>query len=279
MLIRLTFSCVIALTAALVVFFLWSPQQENLVLRLGSTTSTKDSGLLDHLIPLYEAQTGVEIVVVAKGTGAAIRDGMSGQVDALLVHNKAREEALVAEGFALSRLPVMSNDFLIVGAKRTAPYDDLSNLIGDLVTGNLGLFLSRGDESGTHAAEQRLWARHGLNPQTFGRWYATTGTGMGQTLITANLNGAATLVDSATWLRHKDRNALHIWYDSRAHPRQIGLQNPYGYLALNSDKIPSVNSDLAQDFGRWLAGAAGQRAIAAYLIDGRQVFVPHLTID
>ena len=275
MISRLLFGLFLALGFAALWIFVWAPRAEDQILRLGSTTSTKDSGLLDHLIPLYEAESGVDVVVIAKGTGAAIRDGLAGQVDALLVHNQAREEELVADGFALTRLPIMSNDFLIVGSQEQLGYKNLANLIRDLAAGDLGLFLSRGDESGTHAAELRLWATYGLDPSGFGDWYAKTGTGMGQTLITANANGAATLVDSATWARHGDRDALHIWHDGRTGEGAQGLENPYGYLALNPAKIPGVNADLAQDFGAWLMGPTGQAAIAAYSLGGMQAFRPH----
>ena len=272
MILRTLAVLAIALGASLTWFFVWGPGHVPPVLRLGSTTSTQDSGLLDHLLPLYEAETGIEVVVIAKGTGAAIRDGLAGQVDALLVHNQVREEELVASGHALSRLPIMSNNFLIVGSRDRPAYAHLSGLMRVLGAGQRGLFLSRGDESGTHAAELRLWAAFGFDPETFGDWYAKTGTGMGQTLITANANGAATLVDSATWARHGDREALHIWHDGA---NMDALQNPYGYLALNPDLIPGVRADLAQEFGAWLAGETGQAAIAGYLIGDMQAFEPH----
>ena len=243
---------------------------ERPILRLGSTTSTKDSGLLDQLIPLYEKQCGVEVVVIAKGTGAAIRDGIAGQVDALLVHNQIREEELVAEGYALSRLPIMSNNFLIVGPKQQVRASDLAELLAQFARAERGLFFTRGDQSGTHAAEQHLWAAFGFNPDTFGDWYAKTGTGMGQTLITANQNRGATLVDGATWARHQDKPNLGVLFGEN---HEL-LNNPYGYLALNSARIPGVNSALAQQFGTWLDSSPGQSAIAGYLIGDRQAFEP-----
>ena len=272
MILRLLTLLALSVAAGLIWFFLWGPGQLPPGLRLASTTSTQDSGLLDHLIPLYEAESGVDVVVIAKGTGAAIRDGLAGNVDALLVHNQVREEELVASGHALSRLPIMSNTFLIVGSKDHPPYAHLSGVIRVLSSGQRGLFLSRGDQSGTHAAEVRLWEAFGHTPADFGDWYAKTGTGMGQTLITANANAAATLVDSATWARHGDRDALHIWHDGAGNDL---LTNPYGYLALNPALIPGVQADLAQDFGAWLTGETGQAAIADYLIGGMQAFQPH----
>lgn len=267
---------ILALALAGAAVWIWAMVQapERPILRLGSTTSTQDSGLLDYLIPLYEAEAGVEVVVIAKGTGAAIRDALAGQVDALLVHNQTREEELVAQGFALSRTHIMSNDFLIVGSTRQLPYKNLGNLMRDLSNGNLGLFLSRGDESGTHAAELRLWQAYGFDPDAFGDWYTTTGSSMGQTLITANANQAATLVDSATWARHGDREALHIWHDGQSGEDAYGLENPYGYLPLNPDQIPGVDAELALNFGDWLIGEDGQAAIAAYVVGGMKAFRP-----
>ncbi len=269
MLLRLTlFSAV--LVASLMAWLLRPlPADAPPVLRLGSTTSTQDSGLLDHLLSIYEAETGVQVLVMAKGTGAVIRDGRAGQVDALLVHNEREETALVAEGLAVERLPIMSNRFLIVGSTQDRPYTGLRNLLRVMASGRRGLFLSRGDASGTHAAELAMWAAHGYDPDTFGDWYSQTGTGMGQTLISANANRAATLVDSATWARHGDRDQLHIWYNGP------NLVNPYGYLALDAARVPGVQTELAQDFGTWLAGPEGQAAIGAYTLDGVQAFQPH----
>ena len=267
-----------ALFSTVFIVVLWvGLRDNNAVLRLGSTTSTKDSGLLDHLIPLYEANSGIDIVLIAKGTGAAIRDGLNGQIDALLVHNHHREQKLIDQSFALSRQPIMSNTFLIVGSKaQTQETDDLELILQQFVLGKRGLFLSRGDDSGTHAAELRLWAHYGLNPSTFGNWYATTGTGMGQTLITANANGAATLVDEATWARHKSRGDLAILFRDSGDDEPLAiLENLYSYLVLNPDKIPGIQKTLAEDFGIWLSGPEGQAAIAAYHIEGMQVFRPY----
>ena len=265
----------LALLLLLMGGFIWLnlPREAAAVLRLGSTTSTRDSGLLEYLLPLYQAETGVEVVVFAKGTGAAIRDGLAGRVDALLIHNEGRERALIADGFATERLPIMSNQFLIVGPKRQPAEQDLRKLLEEIAGGQKGLFLSRGDDSGTHAAEKALWD-HFFNEDTstFGRWYLETGTGMGPTLISANTNGANTMVDSATWARHGDRDKLHILNDGS---RSSLMRNSYGYLKLNPEKIPSINSSLAQQFGQWLAGPPGQAAIAAYTIGGKQVFIPH----
>lgn len=315
MILRLSLLALALIGAGLAWVWL-APFSTGPVLRLGSTTSTKDSGLLDHLIPLYEAETGIEVIVIAKGTGAAIRDGLSGRVDALLVHNEQRERELVAQGYANSRRFIMSNSFLIVGPKSDRPEldqpvsdqpesdqtatspdvlntgDTLDTLLAQFAEGERGLFLSRGDHSGTHAAELNLWHIYGLDPSAFGPWYATTGTGMGQTLITANANGASTLVDSATWARHRAKGDLEILFGHvgqttgdatqfptdptarTAPPANTGLENPYGYLALNPARIPGVQSMWAEDFGEWLAGPTGQAAIAAYLIDGMQVFKP-----
>ena len=271
------FRLVLALFAFLlmaVAWLAWPRQADAPILRLGSTTSTRDSGLLDAILPLYEVETGVEVVVFAKGTGAAIRDGLAGRVDALLVHNREREEALVAEGYALERLPIMTNNFLFVGPRSLDTYRNHRNLLTDLARDGSVTFLSRDDDSGTHAVEMQLWERASLDPETFGDWYIRTGTGMGQTLITANAAGAVTLVDSATWARHGDRERLHVLVDSFG-AFNVDLVNPYGYLTLNPDAIDGVNQALAADFGTWLAGPTGQAAIAAYTIDDEQAFFPH----
>ena len=271
------FLALFALLLAVFIWLAWPSDRDAPVLRLGSTTSTRDSGLLDHLLPLYQGETGVEVVVFAKGTGAAIRDGLEGRVDALFVHNREREEALVTDSYAVERLAIMHNNFLFVGPKDMLGYKEASRLIHAIAQGEKGLFLSRGDGSGTHAAEVRIWAARGLNPTTFGDWYVETGTGMGQTLISANTNGAITLVDGATWARHGDREALHIIHDGRTGEsvEYLPMKNEYGYLALNPEVIGGVNHKLAADFGAWLAGPTGQAAIAAYTIGDEQVFFPH----
>lgn len=271
MLVRFTIATWICVSS-IIAWLLWpEPEADKRSLRLGSTTSTQDSGLLDYLLPIYELETGVQVLVIAKGTGAVIRDGLAGQVDALLVHNRKLEDNLVDQGYALNRLPIMSNNFLIVGSSEFRGYENLAGLLRVLASGQRGLFLSRGDNSGTHAAEIEMWSSFNYDPHNFSDWYSKTGTGMGQTLITANSNRSATLVDSATWARHGDKDKLRIWYSGHE------LPNDYGYLALNPNVISGVQNELATDFGNWLAGPTGQAAIGNYLIGDMQAFLPHKT--
>ncbi len=247
-------------------------QQQRII--LASTTSTENSGLFAEILPIFTATTGIEVRVVAVGTGAALRLGRNGDADVLLVHARAAEDAFVAAGYGAYRRDVMFNDFVIIGptadpagiADTQDPAEALRRIakIG-------GPFLSRGDDSGTHMAERRLWQLAGLDPTPHaGDWYLETGSGMGATLNTAAVMGAYLLADRGTWLSFANRGGLDILVagDNR-------LFNPYGVILVNPARQPHLQTKLAETFIDWLTGPAGQSAIAAFRIDGQQLFFPN----
>ena len=240
-------------------------------LLLASTTSTRDSGLLADLLPRFEARTGIEVRVVAVGTGRALELGRRGDVDALLVHDRASEDAFVADGHGQLRRDVMYNDFVIVG-----PADDPAGLSGmesaaaglAAIAASKALFLSRGDDSGTHKAELRLWLPAGVDPRpASGSWYRETGNGMGATLNTAAELGAYVLTDRGTWLSFRNRRGLGIRLEG-----DPPLRNPYGVLVVSPERHAHVKVELARKLADWLVSPEGQEAIAAFRVNGRQLF-------
>ncbi len=239
-----------------------------------STTSTQNSGLLDYILPGFEAETGIDVRVVAVGTGQAIRNAVNGDGDVLLVHAKSAEEQFVAEGWGVERFDVMYNDFVLVG-----PKSDPAEVSGgkDIVTalaavaGSGAPFASRGDDSGTHKAEMRHWGAAGIDPTgASGTWYRETGSGMGATLNVASGMGAYVLTDRATWLSFGNRGDLEILVEGD--PR---LFNQYGVILVNPEKHPGVRASAGQRFIDWLTGPDGQEAIASYVLDGQQLFFPN----
>jgi len=240
---------------------------------VASTTSTQDSGLFDYLLPLFSAKTGIEVRVVAKGTGQAIKLARNGDADVLLVHDRAAEDAFVAEGYGLARRAVMHNDFVIVGpAADPARIEGLTDAVAALqaIAAAHAPFASRGDDSGTHKAEQRLWAAAGVDANSAsGTWYNETGSGMGQTLNTAVGLGAYALADRGSWAAFANKGdfALLVEGDAR-------LANPYGVILVNPARFPHVHAAEAQAFVDWLLGPEGQGAIAAFRVEGQQVFFP-----
>ena len=241
-----------------------------------STTSTQNSGLFDHLLPLFEADTGIEVRVVAVGTGQAIKNAERGDGDVLLVHAKEAEEAFVAAGHGLARHDVMYNDFVIVG-----PAADPAGIAGtaDAPTALAAIaaaeapFASRGDDSGTHKAERRLWAETAVDVDgASGTWYLETGSGMGATLNAAVELGAYALTDRATWIAHGNKGEHRVLVEGD--PR---LFNQYGVIAVNPARHPSVKAEAAEAFVDWITGAAGQAAIASFAVDGQQLFTPNAT--
>lgn len=239
-----------------------------------STTSTKNSGLYHHLIPLIAKDVGVRLDVVAVGTGQAIRNAKSCDGDLLLVHARAAEEAFVAEGYGLARHDLMYNDFVIVG-----PADDPAGLAGGRdaaaalarIAETRALFASRGDDSGTHVKEHALWRGAGVDPSgASGAWYRETGSGMGATLNAAAGMGAYALTDRATWIAFANKSDLRILVEG-----DPALFNPYGVIAVNPARCPSAKVDAAQAVIDWLLSQRGQDAIAAYRRDGRRLFFPN----
>jgi tungstate transport system substrate-binding protein len=238
---------------------------------MASTTSTEQSGLFAHLLPAFTAATGVTVKVVALGTGQAIDMGRRGDADLLFVHDQVAEEKVVAEGFALKRTPVMYNDFVLIG-----PAADPAKLRGKDIAAALAKaaqsnapFVSRGDKSGTHAAELRYWK---LTPteSAKGSGYRECGCGMGPALNMAASMGAYVLADRATWLSFKNRADLAVLVEG-----DTRLFNQYGVLVVNPAKHPHTKVADAQKFADWVTSAAGQAVIAAYKIEGQQLFFPN----
>lgn len=238
---------------------------------VASTTSTEQSGLFDHILPMFTEKTGIEVRVIAQGTGQALETGRRGDADVLFVHARAAEEEFVAAGFSPERHPVMYNDFVVVG-----PDSDPAGVDGmtDVVEALKGIasagapFASRGDDSGTHKAERALWQQAGIEPS--GGWYRETGSGMGPTLNTAAAMDAYALTDRATWLNFDNRQTLGIRVqgDDR-------LFNQYGVMLVNPGKFPHIKADLGQQFIDWVISPEGQQAIASYKIGGEQLFFPN----
>ncbi|MBL6617173.1 MAG: extracellular solute-binding protein [Reyranella sp.] len=258
--------------AALLVPALATAQDNSIV--VASTTSTEDSGLFRHLLPLFKARTGIEVKVVAQGTGQALDTARRGDADVVFVHAKAAEEAFLAEGFGVKRFPVMYNDFVLIGPKK-----DPAGVAGtrDIVAALKVLhdrqitFVSRGDRSGTHLAELALWKLTGIEVgPNAGAWYKSIGQGMGAALNTAVALDAYVLSDRGTWLAfgNKADLAIAVQGDKR-------LFNQYGVMLVNPAKHPHVKAAAGQRFIDWLVSPEGQRAIADYRIDGQQLFFPN----
>ncbi len=272
-------------------------EAEEKVLKMSTTTSTENSGLLDVLLPEFTRDCGIQVKVFAKGTGAAMRDGMDGNVDVIFVHAKDREETFVADGYGAYRMAVMHNDFIIVGpaadpAGIKAIHDPPMALKN--IAEAKARFVSRGDDSGTHTKEQELWKATGLplqtetveivqegkktsfsseHPEGLGQWYFSIGQGMGNTLTYAEEKQAYTLADRGTYLKYKfgrDRG-LDLEILCQGDPR---LFNPYGIIPIDPKKHPHVQFEWADRFAKWLVSPKAQRLIAEYKIEGQQAFFP-----
>lgn len=270
---------------------------EDKIIKMSTTTSTQASGLLEVLLPELEKDTGIQVKVFAKGTGAAIRDGMDGNVDVIFVHAKDREEQFVAEGYGTRRYAVMHNDFIIVG-----PPDDPAGIDGmkdaaealEAIAASGTEFISRGDDSGTHTKEQDLWkatdlklekqsmtiVKGGKNvevsflcPPGLGTWYQSIGQGMGKTLNFADEKRAYTLTDRGTYLKYKYGSQNPIDLDILCEG-DSALANPYGVIPVNPEKFPHVKYDLAKEFAEWLMSERGQKLIRDYRLLGKPLFIP-----
>jgi tungstate transport system substrate-binding protein len=239
---------------------------------VASTTSTEQSGLFGHILPLFEKKTGVKVHVVALGTGQALDLARRGDADVVFVHARADEEKFLAEGHGVKRFPVMYNDFVLVG-----PKSDPAKIRGEdtlaafrRIKAAQASFVSRGDRSGTHQAELALWKAAGVDiDNAKGPWYRDTGQGMGPALNTASSMNAYILTDRGTWLAFKNRGDLTILVEGDKR-----LFNQYGVMLVNPDKHPSVKKDLGQMFVDWVISPEGQQAIADYKINGEQLFFP-----
>ncbi len=268
---------------------------EEKILKMSTTTSTQSSGLLDQLLPEFEKDTGIKIKVIAKGTGAAIRDGQDGNVDVIFVHAKAREENFVADGFGTKRYPVMHNDFVIIGpAADPAGIKGISNAgqaLGKIAAAK-SIFVSRGDDSGTHTKEQALWEESGVAlstqsqkiiskgkekeinfkvPADSGDWYMSIGQGMGKTITFAEEKQGYTMTDRGTFIKYKYGKTPAVELDVLSEGGEA-LANPYGIIPVNPKKHPHVQFDLAMQFVNWITSEKGQELIADYRLEGKQLF-------
>ena len=261
--------------AAAVAAALWAPalaQEKSIV--VASTTSTEDSGLFGHILPIFRQATGIDVKVIAQGTGQALDTARRGDADVAFVHARAAEEKFVQEGAGVKRFPVMYNDFVLIGPKSDPAGIKGSN---DIVAALKAVqakgvpFVSRGDRSGTHQAELALWKLAGIDiAAQKGPWYRDVGQGMGAALNTASAMNAYVLSDRGTWISFKNRGDLAIAVEGDAK-----LFNQYGVILVNPDKHPHVKAALGQAFIDWLISRPGQKAIADYKIDGQQLFFPN----
>ena len=241
---------------------------------VASTTSTEQSGLFRHLLPIFEKRSGIHVRVVALGTGQALDMGRRGDADVVFVHAQPLEEKFVAEGYGVRRFAVMYNDFVLVGPRSDpARVAGTKNIVDALrkIAQAQAPFASRGDRSGTHFAELELWKASGIDiAKEKGPWYRSTGSGMGATLNTASAMNAYALSDRGSWLSFKNRGELAIAVEGDAR-----LFNQYGVILVNPAKHPHVKTEMAQAFIDWLVSAEGQKAIESYKIDGKQLFFPN----
>ncbi len=241
---------------------------------VASTTSTKNSGLFDHILPLFEKKTGIQVRVVAVGTGQAIRLARNGDADVLFVHHRPSEEKFVADGFGVQRFGVMYNDFVIAG-----PDDDPARIAGmrdaakalKKIAGARAPFVSRGDDSGTHKKELALWRAAGVDTaRASGTWYRETGSGMGATLNTASAMQGYALADRGTWLSFRNRAGMRVLVEGDRR-----LFNPYGVILVNPERHPHVKADLGREFIAWLISPEGQAAIGTFRVNGQVLFKPN----
>jgi len=282
---------------AVIFFMSGGATAEDKIIKMSTTTSTQASGLLDVLLPELEKDTGVQVKVIAKGTGAAIRDGIDGNVDVIFVHAKAREEKFVKDGYGTKRYAVMHNDFVILGpAADPAKIKGITNAPEALkkIADSEALFISRGDDSGTHTKEQALWQNTGLklekitntivkkgqkreiafvHPAGSAKWYLSIGQGMGKTIMFADEKLAYTLADRGTYIKYKFGRDVPVELEVLCEGDPL-LANPYGIIPINPQKHPHVKYKLAEEFAQWLVSGRGQAVIADYRLLGKQLFYP-----
>lgn len=266
------FLCLITILASQV-FIPWSANASERFIVVASTTSTENSGLYSFVLPRFSEQTGIEVRVVAVGTGQALHIAQNGDADVLLVHHRPSEDQFISQGYGVTRYDLMYNDYILVGP-RDDPASVLSaaNVIGAVqrIATNKSLFISRGDDSGTHKKELELWNQSGIDTTKAGNgWYQETGRGMGGTLNMASALDAYTLSDRATWLKFGNKGRLDILFQS-----DPPLFNPYGIILVNPEKHPHIKTRDGQTFIEWMLSETGQTLIADYRILGQQAFFP-----
>jgi tungstate transport system substrate-binding protein len=251
-----------------------APRANDNFIIVQSTTSTQNSGLFEHILPLFTKKTGIEVRVVAVGTGQALKNAENGDGDVVLVHSQPDEEKFVADGWGVKRYPVMYNDFIIVG-----PAADPAKIAGlkqapealKKIAEAKAPFASRADDSGTHKAELKLWGEAEVDPKaSSGTWYLETGSGMGATLNTAVGKQAYALTDRGTWLAFANKDDFKVLVEG-----DDKLFNQYGAILVNPTRHPNVKVKEGQAFIDWLVSSEGQAAIASYKIDGQQLFFPN----
>jgi tungstate transport system substrate-binding protein len=285
--------CCTLLMAAFIANQAWAAEK---ILKMSTTTSTQASGLLDVLLPALEKDTGIQVKVIAKGTGAAIRDGQDGNVDVIFVHDPVREEAFVRDGYGTKRYAVMHNDFVIVGpASDPAKIKGINNgpLAMKAIATAGATFISRGDDSGTHAKEQALWQESGValkdtvtTMEKKGKtveikavqpadspWYLSVGQGMGKTLTIADEKQAYALTDRGTYIKYKLGRDVPLGLEILCEG-DAALANPYGVIPVNPEKHPHVQFAIAKEFAEWLVSPKGQKVIGDYRLLGKQLFFP-----
>jgi tungstate transport system substrate-binding protein len=267
---RLSSVAFAASISAVVGFASATAQDRSIV--VASTTSTQDSGLFGYLLPIFKAKTGIEVKVIAQGTGQALDTARRGDADVVFVHAKAQEEKFLAEGFGVKRFDVMYNDFVLIGPKGDpagVKGKDIETAL-KTIQAKSAPFVSRGDRSGTHSAELALWRQAGVDiAASKGAWYREIGQGMGAALNTAGAMNAYVLSDRGTWLSYKNRGDLEIVVEGDKR-----LFNQYGVMLVNPAKHPTVKQQLGQAFIDWIVSPEGQASIAGYKIDGQQLFFP-----
>lgn len=269
---RLVAAYVAAVFALYIATFPTISMASDSYITVASTTSTANSGLFDHILPIFKDVSGIEVRVVAVGTGQAIRLARNGDADVLFVHHKPSEEAFVADGLGEVRQDVMYNDFVVIGPREDpaglASADTISDVMTALTSAKVP-FVSRGDDSGTHKREQALWEAVGGIPDA-GSWYREIGAGMGATLNVAQAMGAYTISDRATWLAFKNKDGMTILFEG-----DENLFNQYGIIAVSQDVFPHIKKEPARQFIDWVISDAGQHAIAGFKLNGTQLFFPN----
>ena len=258
---------------SILTFLFWAlcAQADETTLTLASTTSTQNSGLYEHILPMFEAETGIHVNVIAVGTGQALRIARNGDADVLIVHHRPSEEAFVAEGYGVKRFDLMYNDFVIVGPKSDpAGVRSQGSVEGAFrqIAAAKALFVSRGDDSGTHKKEREIWKSAGIEPE--GDWYREIGSGMGAALNMVAVTDGYTLSDRGTWLSFGNKQNLDLLFSGVA-----GLRNPYSVVVVNDKKFPHVKTEAANTFVDWLLSDHGQEAIGAFRVQNQQLFCPY----
>jgi len=260
--------------AIVAILFAFGAQAQEKSIVVASTTSTQDSGLFGHILPSFKAKTGIDVKVIALGTGQALDAARRGDADVVFVHARADEEKFVAEGFGVKRFDVMYNDFVLIGSKSDpAGIAGGKDIVAALtaISGKSASFVSRGDRSGTHQAELALWKAAAIDPAAHkGSWYREIGQGMGAALNMAQSSSAYVLADRGTWISFKNRGDLAIAVEGDRR-----LFNQYGVILVNPAKHPHVKKELGLQFIDWLLSRDGQGAVAAYKIEGQQLFFPN----